>query len=195
MDRRTLLYRTALAVAVASPLAGCTDESLTAAESSPPPVEERFDEAELDLPVERQFDAAAAAIDRAGDAAFADPAAFESFLGERDLAVESLAVTVASGEEHLELQYADPAIGERGAVAGLGFVAGGYAALVAGEWTTDEGATPPLAAATLDAEGREFGSFDVEPAWAREYRAGRTSAHSYASHVLHTLETSVGDGQ
>lgn len=183
VNRRDLLTRGALALGAAA-VAGCTEQTLEAAESQPPPLEERFDEADLDLPVEQAFERAAAGVAEADGETFADRDALGSFLGEHDLTVESLHAVEAGETEVLELAYADDRQYERGVLYGLGLISGGYAALVAG-------GDPPLelAAELHDENGETFASFDVTAHESEQYRAGELTARAYANEVGDTLET------
>lgn len=182
MNRRDLLTRGALALGAAS-IAGCTEQTLEAAESQPPPLAERFDEADLDLPVEQTFERAAAGVTVADGETFGDRDAFRAFLDEHDLAVESLHAVEEGETEVLELSYVDDRLYERGVLYGLGLISGGYAALVAGGESADE------LRASLHDDREKFGEFEVTGDAAERYNEGELTARAYANEVGDTLET------
>lgn len=183
MDRRRCLKRVAvccLPVAVA----GCTEATLEEAEQPAGVLEELFDAAEIELPVEQRIDVLVDRIERLEGESLEDPAAFESSLTEAGLDVDSLEERDVAGETVLELAYVIENPAAEGNVHSLGIVAGAYAALVRGGYDGDS-----LESSLHDAEGREFGTYDVETVWAEAHDASERSVRSYAGEVLHTLES------
>ena len=183
MDRRTYLERlTALGTVTA--LAGCTEQTLEDAKEPSSVFDERYDEEEVDLPVEREFDVVAEGIERAEGATFENPEGFEEYLLESGIAVESIEEKEEDGETLLELEYVREETIEEGNARSLGVVAGGYAALVRGEYDGDE-----LKASLLDPDGQKFGEFEIKTEWAEAYDEGEKTAATYGGKVLHTLES------
>lgn len=183
MNRRTYL-RGLTATGALAALAGCTEQALEDAKEPAPALDARYHEEELPLPVEQQFDVVAAAVERAEDVTLEDTRAFEDYLGDAALAVESLEETEVHGETVLELEYVPGQNVQRGNAHSLGLVAGGYAALVRGGYEGDE-----LVASLLEADGRPFGEFEAATDWAEAYNEGTKTAAVYGGTVLHTLES------
>lgn len=183
MDRRAYLERCA-ALGVVTVVAGCTNKTLEDAKDQPPVFDDVYDESSGDLPVEDEFDVVVEGIERAADVTLEEPAGLEAFLIDEGLEVEHLEETDHHGETILELEYVLEETISEGNGHSLGAVAGGYAALVRGEYDGDE-----LSASILDPESRKFGEFTVQTAWAEEYNAGEKTAAVYASEVLHTLKS------
>lgn len=183
MDRRDYL-RHSIALGAIGALTGCTEQTLKDAKNPSPPVDRLYDEEDLDLPVERQFDTVAAAIERAEGETFEDPEEFEEYLLDAGFAVEHLEETEESGETILELEFVLEETIKEGNAHGLGVVAGGYAALVRGGYDGDE-----LKASVFDSDSRKFGEFEVMTEWAEAYNEGEKTTADYGSEVLHTLET------
>lgn len=185
MRRRTLL-RSVAGVPALVAASGCLKEEIEAAEEVPEPLSDRVSPEELDLPVRQRYAVAGAAIERAATAGFEDLAGFEAYLAERDVSVETLEAAAAAGQPIIELEYAVPEQTERGVLDRLGLVAGGFAALVAAGHESER-----LEATLLDDDGRTFGAFDVERAWAEAYDAGELTAREYAGEVASTAETTT----
>lgn len=183
MDRRTYLRRLTAAGALVA-LAGCTEQALEDAKQPAPALDARYHEEELPLPVERQFDVVAAAVERAGDVTFDDTGAFGDYLRDAELAVETLEESEVHGTTVLELEYVPDAPARRGNAHSLGLVAGGYAALVRGGYDREE-----LVASLLEPDGRSFGEYEVVTDWAAAYNEGAKTAAVYGGKVLHTLES------
>lgn len=183
MDRRTFLGRCA-ALGGAAALTGCTEQSLEEAKEPAPLFDALYDEEEVDLPVEQEFESVAREIRRADGETFDGPDAFAAFLEEEGLTVEHAEPTEVHGETVLELEYVPEAAIEEGNGRSVGLVAGAYAALVRGGFDGHE-----LDATMLDADDRPFGSFAALTTWAEDYDAGAVTARTYASDVLHTLES------
>lgn len=180
MNRRTYLGRW-LATGAVVALAGCTKQTLEDA-TEPPPAFDEYDEAELDLPVDRTFDDVAREIERAADATDPSLDGVEEHLLDAGLQVDTL--ETVHGESVLELEYVHEGATREGVARGLGTVAGSYAALVRGDFDGDR-----LEASVLARGGRKFGSFEVATDWAEAYVEGRKTAASYGSEVLHTLKS------
>lgn len=166
-----------------SAFAGCTEQSLEAAESKPPWAA-GFDEAEIDLPVTETFDVVVEAIERADGETFEGTAAFESYLGEHGLTIEHLEEAEVEGETALELEYLDERAVENGDAHAVGLVGGGYAALVDGGYDGDE-----LSATLLEPDGATYGEFEVLTRWAEEYADGESSVSVYANHIVSALKS------
>lgn len=193
MNRRTLLKRGGVGVAVLVGLSGCTEETLEEAETKPPFLD--VNDEELELPVTRAVDVVEEGILQADGAEIEDIDGFEAYLEEQELPVEDLSeaekvveekldveredVDVIEEEAHgeetvLELEYVQPERIETGALHAIGLVAGGYAALVTAGYDAEL-----LEATILDSDLESFGAFDVLTAWAEEYNDGITSARTY----------------
>lgn len=183
MRRRTYL-RDAAGASLVVLAAGCTEGSLEDADQPAGVLEDVFDAAEIDLPVDHVIEEIARRIEAADGESVESVDALGEYLSGEDIDHERLEESEDAGETVLELEYAveDPAA--EGNVHGLGTVAGGYAALVRGGYDGDL-----LEAHVVDGDGETFGHFEVETAWAESYDAGDLSTRSYASEVLHTLET------
>lgn len=183
MDRRTCLKLCAGVGAAIGP-AGCTEATLESAKEQPPWADPLVDESEFDLPVTTEFDHVAEGIERSDGEEFAEPAEFEGFLDGAGLPVETVEEAEAGAGTILELEYVAERIYEGGNAHSLGLVAGGYAALVRGDWDGDE-----LSATMLDSDGVRFGEFEVLTPWAEDYNDGAISAPVYGGEVVHTSKT------
>lgn len=166
-----------------SALAGCTEQSLEAAESKPPWAA-GFDEATIDLPVPEMYEVVVEGIRRADGETFEDASAFESYLDGNGLPVEHLEEVEIEGETVLELEYVDESAIADGNAHAVGLVSGGYAALVDGGYDGDE-----LSATVLEQDGAAYGEFEVLTRWAEEYATGESPAPVYANHVVQTIES------
>lgn len=183
MDRRTFLC-SAAGVSAAVATSGCLKGEIEAAEQEPAPLSDVFGPEEVDLPVRQRYAVAGAAIEEASTAEFEDLDGFEASLQERDVSVETLEEAESAGEPIVELEYVVEQRLDSGFLERLGVVAGGYATLVAAGHDSER-----LEATLLDADGRTFGSYDVERAWAEEYDEDALTAREYAGEVAPTAET------
>lgn len=175
MNRRTFVLRAGAFAGGLAALSGCTDTTLEESESQPPPLEERFDAAAVDLPVSTESDIAAEGIERAAGADVESVEAFEAYLREQEVAVESVEPKKEEGEALLSVEYVHGDAVERGLLYDLGIVAGGYAALV------DAGVdAEKLKATLLDPGGRKFGEYEIPTDYAERYNAGEITAEEYA---------------
>lgn len=179
MRRRTALRRGGTMLGALVALGGCTTDSLEAAESQPPFVEEAaFDPAELDLPVEEKTDVVEAGVERGHDAGPGDPDEFEEALRSREIDVEEVSEDGAT----LSLEYVqDP---EGGVLGPFGAVVGTYAALVEEGYEGDV-----LEVEMLDPDTEPFGSYDVRTEWAEAYNDGELSTAEYGEKAMKTIET------
>lgn len=180
MNRRALL-RGCAAVASGAALSGCTTESLQEAERTPPLFDGVRPE-DVELPVRQRLEVAAAAIERAERAEVRSLDGLESVLEEHGVRVSSLEETTEKGRPLVSLEYVVEEQFERGLMADLGTVAGGYAALVEAGHERDR-----LDAHVLDVEETEFGSYEVRRSWASEYGSGAFSARTYAEKIAVTV--------
>lgn len=187
MNRRHFLRRSATAAASigALALAGCTERRLKDAESQPPPVEDRVREEEIDLPVRQKFETIEEGILLAADAEVGDLDAFEAYLADRGLTVEKLEEAVEEGEPLLSLEFFAKDHVERGQLADLGGVAGGYAALVEAGHESEK-----LEISFLGSDLRKFGESEIDSTWAEEYNEGAITAKKYGQLVAHETESS-----
>lgn len=185
MDRRHFLRRGATAAASIAALGGCTERRLKDAESQPPPVEDRVREEEIDLPVRQKFETIEESILLAADAEVDDVDAFEAYLEDHGLSVEKLEETVEKGEPLLSLEYVVEEHVERGQLADLGVVAGGYAALVEAGHDSEK-----LKIHLLDSDRQMFGESEIGSTWAEEYNEGAITAAKYGQLVAHETESS-----
>lgn len=183
MHRRTYLERL-LAAGTVITLSGCTEQILEDAKAPSPAFDALYDEEELDLPVEQTYETVAENIERGEDVTFEAPEELREYLLDADLLVESLAEGEDHGETVLELEYAPEQTARKGNAHGLGIVAGGYAALVRGDYDGDA-----LEASVLDSDGRKFGEFEVVTEWAEAYNDDGKTAAVYGGDILHTLES------
>lgn len=195
MNRRTLLHRGGIGVATLVALSGCTEETLSEAETKPPFID--IDDEELDLPVDQRADVVEAGVLEAEETDIENTDDFEAFLEDRGVSVEELAETEKIIEEKLEveredvdvveeaphgeglvleLEFVRPERIETGILSDIGIVAGGYAALVGGGYDAEM-----LEATVIDTEHASFGSFHVLTAWAEEYNEGIITARSYGN--------------
>lgn len=186
MQRRDFLIRGTLVVGGLSALGGCTEQSLHEAKSQPPALADVYDEEEVDLPVRGRFEVAEMATLEADGTTIEDLDGFRTYLDERGLSVESLEEAVEAGERLLRLEYAAENHVEHGSMYHLGIVAGGYAALVAGGYETEE-----LVASLHDPGGGKYGEFRIATDLAERYLDGDLTAAEYAGAVAHTVESSV----
>lgn len=186
MNRRHFLRRGAtVAAASVTALGGCTERRLKDAESQPPPVEDRVREEEIDLPVRQKFETIEEAILLAADAEVDDVDAFETYLEDGGLAIEKLEEGVEKGEPFLSLEFVVEEHVERGQLADLGVVAGGYAALVEAGHDSEK-----LDIGLLDSDLRKFGESEIGRTWAEEYNEGTITAAKYGQLVARETESS-----
>lgn len=183
MNRRTFAIRGAALLTGTVSIAGCTEETLKQAESQPPFVEDWYDEGDVRLPVHESIEVAEAGIERTRDADVGTVEEYEAVLRDRGLAVEALEAIEVDGDPVLSLEYRDDHSNERGALHGLGIVAGGFARLVRAGHDTEK-----LEALLLDPDGRPFGQYEVDTAIAEQYNEGEISAAEYARKVAMELE-------
>lgn len=184
MDRRRFLA-TAGATGALAATGGCIDAVVEDAEHVPPVVEDRFDPAEVDLPVHDRHDVAVDAIGRAAGAAPTDVDALEAVLAGEEIRVEAADLVEVDWVPTLELEYRVADAVERGLLDHLGLVAGAYAAVVA----AGEGGER-LEATLLDDAGETYGEYEVEADWAEAFDDGELSARAYADEVMVTAESS-----
>lgn len=186
MERRDFLIRGALAAGSVTALGGCTEQALKEAEVQPPIVDEVYDGAEVDLPVRQRSEIAEEGVLRAQGETLGDLGAFEVYLDDQGIPVETLEEQGERGERIIELEYAAAEFVERGLLYSLGRIAGGYAALVAGGYEGNK-----LEASVHSPDGDTFGAFEIATGWAVQYLDGELTAAKYASRVESTAESTT----
>ena len=134
-------------------------------------------------PNSRMPDGVVDGIKRADGVTFETVGAFEEYLREAGLAVERLEEADPGDETSLELQYLVEEAVTDGDVHSVGVIAGGYAALVRGEYDGDR-----LVASMLAPTTQPFGEFVVRTEWADAYNEDEMSASEYGRAVLQTLD-------
>lgn len=184
MDRREFLSR-AVALGVVAATSGCTARRLEEAEREPPPFSDVSVE-DLDLPVRQPLGVAAAGIERTAAADVSGPDDLATVLDEAGLEVEHFAEETEEGEPILSLEYAAGETSDDGLMAHLGLVAGGYAALVDADHESEK-----VVATIVDADGTEYGEYEVRRHWAEEYNADELTAREYAHEVAVTVESTT----
>lgn len=184
VNRRTFLTRATL-VAGTVAVSGCSARALEEMEAKPPAVD-HYDETSVDLPVSQKSDVADEATRRAEGSTFGDLEALRTYFEEQELVVDTLEEVEEGGERILEAEYADERVTDRGGLYGLGVLAGGYAALLGGEYEGDR-----LAATIVTPEGEPFGEFEIQADLAERYREGELSAAAYAGMVADTLASTA----
>ncbi|XVH31721.1 hypothetical protein ACNS7O_00655 [Haloferacaceae archaeon DSL9] len=185
MRRRQLLGGIATAGAVA--LSGCTEPVLEATERKPP-IFEPIEPAEIELPMARQRDIVARALEEAARASIPDIDALETVLVDAGVDVQFFEETTVpvAGElrEDLTVTYIDHTAANL--LPEVGYVTGAFAALVAGGSALDV-----LHGHIRSDGGKPYGAFEVERVDAEAYLAGEKSARSYGDIVLGTLKTDI----
>lgn len=185
VNRRDFLVRGGLTVGLLS-CSGCAEQTLEEAESRPPLLDDLYDEETVELPVRRTFGLAEEGVRQADGTTLGDPEALGQFLDDQGLLVESIEETAEAGEELLELQYADEEFTDRGVLYSLGRISGGYAALLASDYTADK-----LDASIHRTDGEKFGAFEIATADAERYLDGEITATAYARTVADTVKAAA----
>lgn len=183
MNRRAFLLRGGAAAGCLA-LTGCTTHTLEESERDPPPLEGVGD-LEVDLPFPQRMARAEAAIEQTATADLRTPEEFGTHLSEQGIQVVSVEETVEGGEPHLALEYVVETE-EIGLMDHLGFVAGGYAALIEAGHDSET-----LDVTLLDAQSDPFGEYEVRRHWAEEYNRGLLTARKYADEIAVTVATTA----
>lgn len=184
MDRRAILRRCGGTIGGAGllALAGCAQE--IGHENEPTPAENHPSLAELEpeLPVEERLGVMEEHIETVHDEEIGDIETMEEVLTDHALDIESL----EREDSLLSLEYLlDRGDTERtGMIAGVGLIAGAYAAFIDGADETD-----PLDASVLEEPETELGSYYIPHQWAMAFNDDELTVAEYAEKVLETVES------